>query len=162
MAIFNMEDSSINEYINEHGGAHRKYTKIASKTTSKNIEKSVNTLANSTSPYISNKEKEKFSDKSIEQMIDARKNADLKNKLETYTKNRDQKSGKRVKDDFKKLFGGPGSGKVESSKSDFPTDEIVKHNKKEIKAKLKAKGKLREAAEYILSILDEMDYIEED
>lgn len=78
MAIFNMEDSSINNYLNEHGGAHRKYGEIASKNTSENIEKSINTVASSTSPYISNKEKENFSDKSINQMIDARKMQTLK------------------------------------------------------------------------------------
>lgn len=118
MAIFNMSDSSINEYLSE------------SDKTLKN-EKKVHSVHGP-------EDYSKFSDKELKQEFDKRR------KLSQNSKNR-----RSDRNSYTNSF-------------DYGTS-----NRRKAAAagsELKKRGydlKLREAAEYILSVLDEMDYIEE-
>ena len=151
MAIFNMSDSSINEYyLNEHGGAHRKYGEILEKKSKDHMQKArdagyraiaMKDLASQTH----GKAKEKAMD-SYEENLERSKNH--------------LKKSDRLMDDSvyfghglqKELFRQRTSGK---------SKDTINTNDRKPGTYLKAQKELREAAEYILSVLDEMDYIEE-
>ena len=160
MAIFNMEDSSINEYINEHGGAHRRIID--------NIEKEKDVL---------DKKRYKINRAAISQ----EKKGALESKVDDKERELSNKS--------KRLLGHGTNGFEYVSKpahkhglhdrDGYDYDEDDQKNIQSVKRSLRyqaarkqpknpemhriinQRSKLKEAAEYILSVLDEMDYIEE-
>lgn len=159
MAIFNMEDSSINEYINEHGGAHRRIID--------SIKKEKDTIDDK-------------HDKIDNAAISKEKKEALKSNLYKKEEELSNKSKRLIGtdhniDDYARLANkhGINSGyrysDKEAGKANIP--EIKQHIKtlaakkkpenSEMHRIINQRSKLKEAAEYILSVLDEMDYIEE-
>ena len=162
MAIFNMSDSSINEYyLNEHGGAHRRYAEmIADKDKKlKNREEAFKNIgtdaANEKAREAAKKRNElaydnlRYIDKGANDYISKvyeKRREDEKNPSDVSLDRRSRY--KESKKNFKRDFGGK-------------SKDTINTNNRKPGAYLDAQKKLREAAEYILSALDEMDYIEE-
>lgn len=135
MAIFNMENSSINEYINENR-SHKQMTHVINKYTNEKPGKMA---------YKSHKD-------------------DLKWAGEIAAKNLDDDALKASIKSFKSV-----RNDLDNDESLSPAKSYLakKSTKKDYGiiygAELKRRGydpRLREAAEYILSILDEMDYLD--
>lgn len=157
MAIFSINDSSLGEYLNEHGGAHRRYAKmIADKDKKlKNREEAFGNIG-------TNAAKEKVGEASKKRMSLVDRNREYittDNDSSTYyvsdaydTRKKDEKSGKskkgtnykEAKENFKRDFGGK-------------SKKTINTNDRKPGVYLDAQKKLREAAEYILSILDESE-----
>ncbi len=168
MAIFNISDSSINEFLsegdectslNEHGGAHRriinnlkkekddldnKYRKINNAAISDKRKRELESNLDKRYRDINDKTKHFIDDTA--DSID--KNAELVNKHNEKGK----KGNLRYKGE---LF-------IPEIKEHIRSLAAEKKPKNpEMHRIINQRSKLKEAAEYILSVLDEMDYIEE-
>ena len=158
MAIFSINDSSLDEYLNEHGGAHRKYAKMLADKDKKleKREEAFKTIGTNTA----NKKADE-----IEKKRDNLRTNNLKyidddepyDNVSNVYKNRrkDEKSGEsvdysyrrpyaRAKKNFKRDFGGK-------------SKDTINTNDRKPGTYLAAQKKLKEAAEYILSVLDESE-----
>ena len=164
MAIFNMEDSSLGEYLNEHGGAHRKFAKmIADKDEKlKNREEAFRTIGSDAANRKADKardQREKIAHNNLK-YIDTHANDYISN---VYKKRRENEKDRENADSF---FGS--SDGYREAKKNFKRDfggkskKTINTNDRKPGTYLAAQKKLLgEAARYILSVLDEMDYTEE-
>lgn len=163
MAIFSVNDSSLGEYLNEHGGAHNKYAKmIADKDKKlKNREeafRNIGTDAASKKARGAKYKREDLADDNLKYIDNDASNDDYIS--DAYKRRReDEKNGKsarghyfldrrpgyrQAKENFKQDFGGRSKNTIDT-------------NDRKPGTYLAAQKKLREAAEYILSVLDESE-----
>ena len=160
MAIFSINDSSLGEYLNEHGGAHRRYAKmIADKDKKlKNREEAFGNIG-------TNAAKEKVGEASKKRMHLVDRNREYittDNDASTYyvsdaydTRKKNEKSGKSKSNNYSFNYGEA----KENFKRDFggKSKKTINTNDRKPGTYLAAQKKLREAAEYILSVLDESE-----
>ena len=163
MAIFSINDSSLGEYLNEHGGAHNKYAKmIADKDKKlKNREeafRNIGTDAANEKADKARRERNELADKNLK-YIDDYGNDYISNVYKK--KKEDEKSGKTVNYFQKNQRTSYAEGK-KRFKRDFgsKSKDTTNTNDRRPGTYLAAQKKLREAAEYILSVLDETEYTE--
>lgn len=153
MAIFNVNESSLSKYLNEHGGAHNKYAEMKAKESKENLNraKAHALLYGGETP---NKHADPY--KYLNKAEDARKESE-KYKT-TSTGNKGNVLGindmnRNSKKEFQKKFGGPSGKTIDYSKRSpgkyLKAQNFIKSNNESTK--------LREAAEYILSVLDESE-----
>ena len=183
MAIFNMEDSSLNEYLNEHGGAHRKIGDIAMKLANQKDSQSKyekqkakeydDALTNRNSKYanLSTREKINNRDNHYKESINAKEYSEKLKKitkdtgttknLSNSTKHRDTEDiygGKYTKDQLKKAYSDPNSNQGKALRQmlghNSKTNNINKSLHDKINKRTEQKKYIQEAAEYILSVLD--------
>ena len=158
MAIFNMEDSSLNEYyLNEHGGAHRRYAKmIVDKDKKlKKREEAFRTIGTDAADIKADRIRRrredlkddnlKYIDTSGDDISKAYKKRKFAEKNPDSIQNMVNRNNYiQAKKNFKRDFSG-------ESKNTINT------NDRKPGAYLAAQKKLKEAAEYILSVLDEAE-----
>ena len=160
MAIFNVNESSLSEYLNEHGGAHNKYVKmIADKDKKlKNREeafRNIGTDAANEKADKATRERNKLANNNLK-YIDDYGNDYISNVYKK--KKEDEKSGKTVNYIQKNQRTSYAEGK-KRFKRDFggKSKDTTNTNDRKPGTYLAAQKKLREAAEYILTVLDESE-----
>ena len=178
MAMFSINDSSLDEYLNEHGGAHRKYVEMKRKEAEKQFENAkkyykksdilnnlaknqssknsykVKALANQYADRAHNRERKASTLNSEAEKYDTRfysayiKHAkDIKGEDVDDIVKHTKKYGQNDKKEFRERFGGKNK-------------DTINTNDRKPGTYLAAQKKLKEAAEYIISVLDEMEYTE--
>lgn len=155
MAIFNMSDSSLNKYLNENGGAHKRYVQMQDKKVNDHLDKH-DRYADSIDKDIKNKSISQKTYENVEkrntELNKAKKAAEEAKKYRTtgYGNSQPYYSNglKEKKKEFQKNFGGK-------------SKDTINTNDRKPGTYLEKQKKLREAAEYILSVLDEMNTIED-
>ena len=181
MAIFSINDSSLDEYLNEHGGAHRKYVEMKFKEADKQSEnakkdykksdilndlaknqsfknsKKIKNLANQYADRAFNRERKasaldseaaKYDPRIItNHIIQLKNNKNKDDEYANYNIENAKKYGQKSKREFQERFGGK-------------SKDTINTNDRKPGTYLDAQKKLKEAAEYIISVLDEMEYTE--
>lgn len=159
MAIFNVNESSLDEYLNEHGGAHRRYAEmIADKDRKlKKREEAFRSIGNDAANRKADKtasERNNLRIKNIKYINGGNSYDSISNAYENRRK--DEKSGENAND----LYPRP---KYTEAKKNFKKDfggkskDTINTNDRKPGTYLAAQKKLREAAEYILAVLDEAE-----